>query len=77
MWKQAAKEPGKYQTQGKVIDRVTDPEVTQNTRQIQYTFALLPNSILMTSSTLGKVFRAPGYICKSALKCLLIFGKTA
>ena len=36
MWKQTAKELGKYQTQNKVIDQVTDPEVTQKARQLQY-----------------------------------------
>ena len=36
MWKQAAKELGKYQAQGKVVDQVTDPEVIQKARQLQY-----------------------------------------
>ena len=36
MWKQTAKKLGKYQTQDKVVDQVTDPEVTQKARQIQY-----------------------------------------
>lgn len=36
MWKQTAKELGKYQAQDKVVDQVTDPEVTQKARQIQY-----------------------------------------
>ena len=36
MWKQTAKELGNYQTHNKVIDQVTDPEVTQKARQIQY-----------------------------------------
>ena len=36
MWKQTAKELGKYQAQAKVVDQVTDPEVTQKARQIQY-----------------------------------------
>lgn len=36
MWKQAAKELGKYQAQDKVVDQITDPELTQKARQIQY-----------------------------------------
>ncbi|KAK0512136.1 hypothetical protein JMJ35_005264 [Cladonia borealis] len=36
MWKQAAKELEKYQAQDKVVDQVTDPEVTEKARQIQY-----------------------------------------
>ena len=36
LWKQAAKELGKYQAQDKVGDQVTDSEVTQKARQIQY-----------------------------------------
>lgn len=36
MWKQAAKELGKYQAQDKVVDQVTDSEVTQKARQLQY-----------------------------------------
>ena len=36
MWKQTAKELGKYQTQDKVAHQVTDPEITQKARQIQY-----------------------------------------
>lgn len=36
MWKQTAKELGKYQAQDKVVDQVTDPELTQKARQIQY-----------------------------------------
>ena len=36
MWKQTARELGKYQAQEKVADQVTDPEVTQKARQIQY-----------------------------------------
>ena len=36
MWKQAAKELGKYQAQDKVVDQVTDPELTQKAMQIQY-----------------------------------------
>ena len=36
MWKQTAKELGKSQAQGKVADQITDPEVTQKARQIQY-----------------------------------------
>ncbi len=36
MWKQTAKELGKYQAQDKAVDQVTDPEVTQKARQIQY-----------------------------------------
>ena len=35
-WKQTAKELGKYQTKDKVVDQVTDPEITQKARQIQY-----------------------------------------
>lgn len=36
LWKQAAKELGKYQAQDKVADQVTDSEVTQKARQLQY-----------------------------------------
>ena len=36
MWKQTAKELAKYQAQDKVVDQVTDSEVTQKARQIQY-----------------------------------------
>ena len=36
MWKQAAKELGKYQVQDKVVDQATDSEVTQKARQLQY-----------------------------------------
>ena len=36
LWKQAAKELEKYQAQDKVVDQVTDPEVTEKARQIQY-----------------------------------------
>ena len=36
MWKQAAKELRKYQAQDKVVDQVTDSEVTQKARQLQY-----------------------------------------
>ena len=36
LWKQAAKELGKYQAQDKVGDQVTDSEVTQKARQLQY-----------------------------------------
>lgn len=36
MWRQTAKELGKYQAQHKVVDQVTDPELTQEARQIQY-----------------------------------------
>ena len=36
MWKQAAKELGKYKAQAKVVDQVIDPELTQKARQIQY-----------------------------------------
>ena len=36
MWKQTAKELGKYQAQDRVVDQVTDPEMTQMARQIQY-----------------------------------------
>ena len=35
-WKQTAKELRKYQAQDKVVDQVTDPEVIQKARQIQY-----------------------------------------
>ena len=36
MWKQAAKELGKYQAQDKVVDQVTDSEAIQKARQLQY-----------------------------------------
>ena len=36
MWKQTARELGKYQTQEKVVDQVTDPEMIQKARQLQY-----------------------------------------
>ena len=36
MWKQAAKELGKYQAQDNVTNQVTDLEVTQKARYIQY-----------------------------------------
>ena len=36
LWKQAAKELGKYQAQDRVVDQVTDPEVIQKARQLQY-----------------------------------------
>lgn len=35
-WKQTVRESAKSQAQGKVPDQVTDPEVTQKARQIQY-----------------------------------------
>ena len=35
-WKQAARELEKYQAQDKVVDQVTDPEVTDKARQILY-----------------------------------------
>ena len=36
MWKQTAKELGKYQAKDRVVDQVTDPELIQMARQIQY-----------------------------------------
>lgn len=36
LWKGTARELGKYQARGKVRDQVTDPELIQKARQIQY-----------------------------------------